>query len=331
MAMIVPRRLCAVTPDTPAVTDPRGIRPLEGLTPPAAPLPVCALTVDVEDWYQSCIDFDAPISDRVVRNMSLLHEALEESGTKATFFVQGLVADAYPALVRELVEAGHEVQSHAHTHRPLDRMSPAELRDELARGLAAVEDAAGVPVTAFRAPDFTIGESNLSALDLLAELGFRVDSSIFPVRMRRYGIADWELGPHALALESGAVLLEAPVAIARLGRLKLPVSGGGYVRVAPGAVLRRLVRGVAADGRPPIVYCHPYEFNPVELAEYKGLVPEKFRRAQGLGRSRFVPRLKSLLETMRFGRLDDVLIAWGAGELVARQGLDERAAETRAP
>ncbi len=318
-----------MTAGTPAANGLPGIRPLAGLEAPEAPLPVCALTVDVEDWYQSCIDFDAAISDRVVRNMSLLMDALEDSGAKATFFVQGLVAEAYPKLVRELVESGHEVQSHAHTHRPLDRMSPSELRDELARGLAAVEDAAGVPVTAFRAPDFTIGEANLTALDTLAELGFRVDSSIFPIRMRRYGIADWELAPHELELASGAVMLEAPVAIARLGKVKLPVSGGGYVRVAPGSVLRRLVRGVAEDGRPPVVYCHPYEFNPTELAEYKGLVPERFRRAQGLGRSRFVPRLKSLLATMRFGRLDDVLIAWGAGPLVARQGLDEGAAETR--
>ena len=290
----------------------RAIRPLGPLTRPRDPLPACALTVDVEDWYQSCIDFDAPISERVVRNTALLLEALEESGARATFFVQGLVAEAYPGLVRELVVAGHEVQSHAHTHRPLDRMSPAELREELVRGRAAVEDAAGVPVNAFRAPDFTIGADNLWALELLAETGFRVDSSIFPIRTRRYGIAGWELAPHRLDLESGAALLEAPVAVACLGRLRVPVAGGGYVRVAPGAVLRRLLRGIVAAGRPPIVYCHPYEFNPHELGEYRGRVPERFRRAQGLGRSAFVPRLQSLLATMRFGRLDDVLAAWGA-------------------
>ncbi len=309
----------------------RAIHPLATLATPGNGLPVGALTVDVEDWYQSCIDFDAPISERVVRNTSLLLEALEESGAKATFFVQGLVADAYPALVRELAGAGHEVQSHAHTHRPLDRMGDADLREELVRGRAAVEDAAGMPVTAFRAPDFTIGEGNLSTLELLAELGFRVDSSIFPIRTRRYGIAGWELAPHRLELVSGAELLEAPVAVARLGRLSIPVAGGGYVRVAPGAVLRRLMRSIVAAGRPPILYCHPYEFNARELGEYRGLVPERFRRAQGLGRSAFVPRLKSLLATMRFGRLDDVLAAWGAGPLVARQSLDERPAEAGAP
>lgn len=291
----------------------RAITPIAALAAPSGGLPVCALTVDVEDWYQSCIDYDAPISERVVRNTALLLEALEESGARATFFVQGLVAEAYPALVRDLVEAGHEVQSHAHTHRPLDRMTRQDLRQELMRGRAAVEDAAGVPVTAFRAPDFTIGEGNLWALELLAELGFSVDSSIFPIRTRRYGIAGWELAPHRLELGAGAAVLEAPVAVARVGRLRIPVAGGGYVRVAPGAVLLRLLRGIVAAGRPPIVYCHPYEFNPHELDEYRGRVPERFRRAQGLGRPAFVPRVKNLLATMRFGRLDDVLDAWGAG------------------
>lgn len=282
------------------------------LAAPSPPSPVCALTVDVEDWYQSCIDFDAPISERVVGNTGLLLEVLEARGARATFFVQGLVAEAFPGLVRDLVSAGHEVQSHGHTHRPLDRMSPAQLREELARGKAAVEDAAGVAVTAFRAPDFTIGTTNLWALELLAEAGFRVDSSIFPLRTRRYGIGGWELAPHVLELNGGGSLLEAPVAVAALGRLRIPVAGGGYVRLAPAAVLRRFLQGIVASGRPPVVYCHPYEFNTTELAEYRGRVPERFRRAQGLGRSAFAPRLANLLAAMRFGRLDHVLAAWGA-------------------
>lgn len=293
---------------------PSAIHPVATLAAPSAPLPVCALTADVEDWYQSCIDFDAPISDRVVRNTELLLESLEESGVRATFFVQGLVAEAHPGLVRDLVAGGHEVQSHAHTHRPLDRMSRAELRDELQRGKAAVEDAAGMPVTAFRAPDFTIGAGNLWALDQLADVGFRVDSSIFPFRTRRYGIAGWELAPHLIELRSGETLLEAPVAVATLGRLRIPVAGGGYMRVVPAAVLRRLLQGIVASGRPPVVYCHPYELNPNELEEYRGRVPERFRRAQGLGRSAFASRLRNLLVTMRFGRLDHVLAAWGARE-----------------
>jgi polysaccharide deacetylase family protein (PEP-CTERM system associated) len=304
----------------------RLLETLDELRPPSAGSPVGALTVDMEDWYQSCIDFDAPISDRVVRNTALLLEELDASGVRATFFVQGLVAVAYPDLVRELAAVGHEVQSHAHTHRPLDRMDPAELREEIERGKAAVEDAAGVEVTAFRAPDFTIGSENLWVLETLAELGFRVDSSIFPLRTRRYGIGGWELAPHRIELESGAEIVEAPVAVWSRGRVRLPVAGGGYVRLAPGALLEKGMRSIVASGRPPIVYCHPYEFNSEELADYRGRVPERFRRTQGLGRKAFVRRLRGLFRSMRFGRVDEVLAGWGVAS-VPRQRLHELPAE----
>jgi polysaccharide deacetylase family protein (PEP-CTERM system associated) len=289
----------------------RSLRSLPLRDRPPAGSPVAALTVDVEDWYQSCIDFDAPISDRVVRNTALMLEVLDGAGVKATCFVQGLVAETFPGVVRDLVAAGHEVQSHAHTHRPLDRMGPAELRAELERGRAAVEDAGGIQVSAFRAPDFTIGAGNLWALEKVAEAGFRVDSSIFPMGMRRYGISGWELAPHRIELAGGAHLLEVPVAIWRLGRFRVPVAGGGYVRLAPQVVLKRCLAQIVAGGRPPVVYCHPYEFNPHELGEFRGHVPERFRRTQGLGRKAFVRRLRGLFAAMPFGRLDHVLGAWG--------------------
>ena len=82
-----------------------------------------AFTVDVEDWYQSCIDYDAPITERVVRNVDRMLVLLDDCGVKGTFFVQGRVAETFPGLVRSLSDLGHEVQSHGHTHRPLFAMS----------------------------------------------------------------------------------------------------------------------------------------------------------------------------------------------------------------
>ena len=112
--------------------------------------PVCAFTVDVEDWYQSSVDFDAPITERVVRNCDHLLKFLDECGVKGTFFIQGMVAQAFPGLVRTFIQQGHEVQSHGHSHRPLYRMNCAELQRELEFARNTVEDAAGVRVTMFR-------------------------------------------------------------------------------------------------------------------------------------------------------------------------------------
>jgi polysaccharide deacetylase family protein (PEP-CTERM system associated) len=281
-----------------------GTRPTDGGQP------VAAFTIDVEDWYQSSVDFDAPITERVVGNVERILRVLDEFAVKGTFFVQGRVAETFPAMVRTLVEDGHEVQSHGYSHRPLSGMNRDELREELQRARATVQDAAGVPVEAFRAQDFSIGSDNLWALEVIADVGFKVDSSIFPMRMSRYGIPGWEVAPHYVTFSSGGRLLEVPVAIWTIGRWRFPVAGGGYFRVLPRALLERAVRGIVGDGRPAIVYCHPYEFNPGELDGYAGEVSRRTRMAQNLGRRSFADRVRYLLDRIRFGRLDAVLEAW---------------------
>jgi polysaccharide deacetylase family protein (PEP-CTERM system associated) len=269
--------------------------------------PPCCLTVDVEDWYQSCVDPDVPISDRVVRNTHRVLALLDEAGVQATFFVQGLVAEAFPELVAEIAAQGHEIASHGHTHRSLLELNREELRDELRRAQAAIEDACGVRPAAFRAPDFSITEANLWALEVLAECGVEVDSSIFPMRMRRYGIDGWDPAPQHVPLPDGGTIVEAPVAVWPLGPARLPVGGGGYWRLLPGAVLERAIAAVRAAGRPAILYCHPYEFNPDETREYRGMVPARRRLSQGVGRGAAVARLTRALATLPFARLDAAL------------------------
>jgi polysaccharide deacetylase family protein (PEP-CTERM system associated) len=273
--------------------------------------PVCAFTVDVEDWYQSSVDFDAPITERVVRNCDHLLNLLDQCGVKGTFFVQGMVAQAFPGLVRTFIQQGHEVQSHGHSHRPLYKMNRAELQRELEFARNTVEDAAGVKVTMFRAQDFSIRRDNIWALQLVAEAGFEIDSSIFAFRTKRYGITGWPAGPARVRLQNGAVLLEAPVAVMRYRAMCLPVAGGGYFRLIPQGLLLWALSSITAIGRPAIVYCHPYEFAPNELDEFKGRVSPLFLYYQRLGRSRFAPRIQYLFSALPFGRMDSVLANWG--------------------
>jgi len=278
---------------------------------PADGRPAAAFTVDVEDWYQSCVDLEAPISERVVRNVNRIVDVLDDAKVKWTFFVQGRVAETFPRMLQELVAAGHEIQSHGYSHRSLFSLDREELRDELERSVKSVEDACGQRVTAFRAPDFSILADNLWALESLAEAGFVVDSSIFPQARSRYGIRDWDLAPQRLTLASGARLLEVPVAVWGRGNVRLPVAGGGYFRVLPGGVVTRALRSIVNEGRPVVVYCHPYEFAPEELGEYGDRIPARQRMHQGLGRSAFAKRVRRLFDVLPFGRFDETLAAWG--------------------
>jgi polysaccharide deacetylase family protein (PEP-CTERM system associated) len=281
------------------------------LSPPRDPSkPLVAFTVDVEDWYQSCIDYGAPISERVLRNTDVVLELLDECRVQGTFFVQGRVAETFPQLVASLVSAGHEVQSHGYSHTPLFELDHTGLRQELERARKTVEDACGMPVTAFRAQDFSVLRENLWALDAIEETGFTLDSSIFPMRTRRYGISRWELAPHYVTLGNGTKILEVPVAVWELRGVRVPVAGGGYFRVIPRRLLERGLRAIISSGRPAVVYCHPYEFNADELAEFRTQIPYRTRLSQGIGRGSFRQRVKALLESLPFGRLDEVLAAW---------------------
>jgi len=257
------------------------ITPISRPAPPAkgaAGPPRCAFTIDVEDWYQSTVDFDAPISDRVLRNVERACAVLDAHRLKGTFFVQGRVAETFPRLLRELLAAGHEIQSHGYSHRPLFSMDRKALRTELEYARKTVEDACGVRVTAFRAPDFSI------------------------VR--------WEIGPHRVALPGGAAILEVPVAIATLGGMRIPVAGGGYFRLVPQPILDWALRSVLAAGRPVILYCHPYEFSPEEMDEFRGKVGLSVRVTQGIGRSSFIRRVHGLLANLPFGRFAEVMSGW---------------------
>jgi polysaccharide deacetylase family protein (PEP-CTERM system associated) len=289
-----------------------GIRrePIVCVQPPDGGLPRHAFTVDVEDWYQSCIDYDAPITERVVHNVDKVLTVLDESGVKGTFFVQGRVAETFPSLIGTLAAGGHEVQSHGYSHRPLSAMSRKEARTEFERAKKTVEDAAGVEVTGFRAQDFSIVAHNLWALEMLADVGFTVDSSIFPVRTPHYGIAGWPLEPHVISFAGGATILEVPVAIWPVGGVRLPVAGGGYFRLLPRRVLEHALGSIERAGRPAVIYCHPYEFNKAELAEFPAL-SKWVRASQGVGRRSFGHQMASLLRAKKFGRLRDVLQAWG--------------------
>ena len=269
--------------------------------------PNCVLTIDVEDWYQSCIDLEASISERVVRNIDTVLSVLDKHSVKATFFVQGKVVEAYPKIGQLLVSEGHEVQSHGYSHKSLLKMDRKAFDKEIEFSKKTVEDACGVNVTSFRAPDFTINKSNFWALEKLVDAGFSVDSSIFPMRMRRYGISGWEKRPHKIEFSGGQRILEVPVAVWSKYNINVPVGGGGYFRLLPFNFIKRMISSIISRGHPAIIYCHPYEFNDSELNEFKGKCPELFRFSQSIGRSSFSEKIQGMLRCFSFSRLDEVL------------------------
>ncbi|HKQ97896.1 MAG TPA: polysaccharide deacetylase family protein [Candidatus Polarisedimenticolia bacterium] len=258
------------------------------------------LSFDVEDWPQSTFDFDLPITPRVVDNTARILDLCAAAEVQGTFFVLGLVAETHPALVRRIRDAGHEVASHGHDHRPVFAMSPATFRADLQRTRAAIESACGVRVAGYRAPDFSIPAAAFWALEILAEEGYRYDSSLFPWKGPRYGVAEAFDAPFRVRTRAGD-LVEFPLVVStRLGR-RLPAVGGGYFRLFPYAWHRDAVRRLNRRRHPATAYFHPYEIDPDEIRRSPHRLPLTLRWSQGIGRSRVAAKMSRLLRDARWG------------------------------
>ncbi len=271
-----------------------------------------ALTVDVEDWIQSVHDVTAALTDRFVRNTHKVLGLLAERGVSATFFVLGLAAEKSPTLVREIHDAGHEVQSHGYGHRLIHTQSPAEFREDVTRSKRLLEDLLGVPITGYRGPAFSITERTRWSLDILAEEGFRYDSSIFPIAMPRYGISGTPREPHVVTTSSGRTLIEVPVCCLRVAGIRIPAGGGGYLRLWPYSVTSAAVRQMNAEGKAAVLYIHPYEFAPNEVSELGVRISHRRRLHQSLGRSGIPGKIGRLLGEFSFGTIGQVLSAWSS-------------------
>ena len=269
---------------------------------------VNALSIDVEDYFQvSALAPHFPRSQwdsipcRVESNVDRILGLLHEQGASATFFTLGWVAERYPALVRRIAEAGHEVASHGYGHQRASAQAPEAFLADIRLAKTILEDIVGVPVRGYRAPSFSIGSTNPWAHDCILEAGYRYSSSIYPVRHDHYGVPDAPRFPYVLP--NG--LLEIPISTARLWGRNFPAGGGGYFRFFPYAVSHWHIRRVnTADGRPSIFYFHPWEVDP-EQPRVEGVSAKtRFRHYVNLERTE--SRLRRLLDDFYWDRVDRV-------------------------
>jgi polysaccharide deacetylase family protein (PEP-CTERM system associated) len=270
------------------------------------------LSVDVEDYYhvEAFADRIRPedwprYPRRVADNTRRVLELFARHDARATFFVLGCVAEKEPALVRDIASAGHEVACHSYMHRRVFTMSPQEFREDLRRGRAAIEDASGAKVEGYRAPTFSILGKSLWAIEILAEEGFVYDSSVFPVKHDLYGMPQAPRFLYQWSCHSGKTLYEIPPLTVRLAGRNLPVAGGGYLRILPMWYTRwALGRIRRRDGRPSLVYFHPWEVDPGQ-PRIAGSLKSRLRHYSNLGRME--GRINELLARLKFTSLKSFL------------------------
>jgi polysaccharide deacetylase family protein (PEP-CTERM system associated) len=270
-----------------------------------------ALTIDVEDYFQ--VSAFAPYIDRadwdsrecrVERNIARILSLLDRHGVQATFFTLGWIAERYPGVVRDILAGGHELASHGYGHQRASDLTPAQFHADIDRAKRLLEDQSGVEVKGYRAPSFSIDARNRDwAFDALARAGYRYSSSVYPVRHDHYGMPDAPRFRHAAHSD----VLEVPPTTVRAFNRNWPASGGGYFRLMPYALSRRLIERVNRhDGESAVFYFHPWEIDTGQPRIPGINARTKFRHYVNI--HRMEARLARLLQDFRWGRMDRIFL-----------------------
>lgn len=289
---------------------------------PRAKLPVNALTVDVEDYFQVEAFKNIIRADEwdhwpahVERNTDRILSLMDEAGACGTFFILGWVARRYPSIVKKIAARGHEVASHGSNHERADRQDPEAFFADVSDAKSVLEDISGTAVRGYRAPTFSIHRGNWWAYDKLTKAGYSYSSSIYPVQHDLYGMPD---APRTPFRPTDAALLEIPMTTVRLFKRNFPCSGGGYFRLLPYAYSRWALGRVNRRERSAgIFYTHPWEFDEGQPRMRGASIKSRIRHYTNI---RQMPaRFSRLLREFRWDRMDRVFLSADNSKIAHRR------------
>jgi polysaccharide deacetylase family protein (PEP-CTERM system associated) len=271
---------------------------------------VNALTIDVEDYFQVSAfsekikrnDWDS-IECRVEKNIDYILGMLDSRKIKATFFTLGWIAERYPEMIKKIISEGHELASHGYEHQRVTELSRESFYQDVSRAKGLLEDVGGEKIHGYRAPSFSINESNLWAMEILLKTGHRYSSSIYPVKHDHYGSPEAPRFPYKVHSE----LLEIPPTTIRFFNHNIPASGGGYFRLLPYSISKWMLSQVNnKEGKSAVFYFHPWEIDKNQ-PEVKGLsIKDSFRHYVNI--KKMEKKLKCLFFDFNWNRMDKVFL-----------------------
>lgn len=276
-----------------------------------------AFTIDVEDGIsiamRDAFSVNTKQTDRVFNLTLNLLELLSQKNVRGTFFVLGQVAKKFPNLVKEIANEGHELGVHGYNHLQFFKMTRDEAFEEISSAKKLIEDISGQEVFGHRAPAFSITLETQWGLDVIAEAGFKYDSSIMPIKSRRYGWPGFNKNIDEITTPSGKILVEVPLSTFNLFGGEIPVCGGSYLRMFPMGFTKWVFEKVEQE-RPVILYIHPYEIDTERYPDYYfaelkkvGILKRNKMKAMWWNRKTVYSKLESLLDAYDFDMLQNII------------------------
>lgn len=268
------------------------------------------LSVDVEDWFQvenlkqaiNKDSWDKNIS-RVERNIDLILELLDQNNTKATFFILGWIAKRHPLLIKKIYKEGHEIACHGYEHEIISNLTQEKFKQDVLLTKNILEELIGEEVIGYRAPNFSITDWSI---DILFSLGFKYDSSYFPiVGHTRYGKLKKVTIPNKAIFELKKGFYQVMLSYLSVGGFRIPWSGGLYFRLIPYEIFKRGIKKITEQKGFYIFYIHPWEFDPEQPKIENIKLNYKLRHYSNLKTTE--NKFKKLLQDFNFNRIRDAI------------------------
>lgn len=244
------------------------------------------LTFDVEEWFH-ILDNDSTRSEeqwksyevRIYKNLERIFRILEDTDTKATFFIIGWIAKTYPNLIKEIASK-YQIGSHTMNHQLVWQQSKNEFMEDVSSSIKLLEDITGKKVNAFRAPGFSIRESEDWAFELLYECGIEYDSSVFPAAHAHGGMPSYKGKGPAIISRNGIEIKEFPITYKSILNRHIIFSGGGYFRLFPYSLIKKWT---SESPEYLISYIHPRDLDASQPIIKDLSLFRKFKSYYGLG------------------------------------------------
>lgn len=270
-----------------------------------------AFCIDLEEWFHVCevsTPYDNPTTwdkapSQVVHDTEVIMRLLDEAKARATFLTVGWVAERHPSLIKRLADAGHEIGCHSFFHRLVYTLTPEEFDRDMARAVKSLREISGQPVTAFRAPGFSMKPECFWAYPILRKHGITVDVSVVPAPRDHGGIDGFSRDAFVLHTGEGAMKV-FPVSVMSAFGKRVPFSGGGYLRLFTMPIIRYGFRQNHRAGRPVMTYIHPREINP-QQPKLQLPALKSFKYYVNIDTAE--DKLRTLLREYRFGTVAESL------------------------
>jgi len=273
------------------------------------------MTVDVEDYFHvSAFENTIDKSDwksmplRVEKNTYRLLELFEKHNAKSTFFTLGWVAERCPNLIKAIVEQGHELASHGFAHQRITEMSKDDFVADVLKSKNILEQLSGTDIIGYRAPSFSINDTNTWVYEKLIESGFQYSSSTYPIQHDLYGVPNWPRFMHKRPESvNGKEIIEIPIPTLRKNDVNTGIGGGGYFRLYPYWLSkRRIDKFHQQEKQPYSFYFHPWEIDPDQPIVKEAPLKSQFRHYVNL--SRMEGKLEQLLKDYQWDTMKSVYL-----------------------